>query len=82
MKKVIFTGTATAALRKHANRAKMIEDKIMQYATEPASQANNVSALAGSVYLRLRVGNYRVVFTETSDTLTVIKIAPRGSVYK
>lgn len=60
----------------------MIEDKIMQYATEPASQANNVSALTGSVYLRLRVGNFRVVFTETPDTLTVIKIAPRGSVYK
>jgi hypothetical protein len=29
----------------------------------------------------MRIGDYRVVFVETATALTVIKIAPRGSVY-
>jgi mRNA interferase RelE/StbE len=31
--------------------------------------------------MRLRVGDYRVIFEETADEMIVTKIGPRGSVY-
>ena len=31
---------------------------------------------------RLRVGKYRVLFTIVGDTILVVKIGPRGDVYK
>jgi mRNA interferase RelE/StbE len=40
-----------------------------------------VKALQGSTALRLRVGDYRVVFEETDQEIIVTKIGPHGSVY-
>ena len=37
--------------------------KIEQYAEFPEALANQVSSLTNSDYLRLRVGNYRVIFS-------------------
>ena len=31
---------------------------------------------------RLRVGKYRVLFTIVGDTILIVKIGPRGDVYK
>ncbi|MGJ5175922.1 type II toxin-antitoxin system RelE family toxin [Bradyrhizobium oligotrophicum] len=56
--------------------------KIEQYARDPAEQANNVKKLKGSVLLRLRVGDFRVVFTETDDAINVHDIGPRGDIYE
>lgn len=66
-----------------ANTARTIRAKIAQYAEEPASLANNVKALKGEegIY-RLRVGDWRVLFTETGEILAILKIAPRGDVYE
>jgi len=47
MKSVLYTRTAATALRKHANRAKLIRSKIRQYADDALSQANNVKPLVG-----------------------------------
>lgn len=55
--------------------------KIEAYAADPVSQANNVQALKGSTALRLRVGDFRVVFEETDAQIVVTLIGPRGSVY-
>lgn len=82
MKTVAFSRTAANALRKHANRAKAIMAKIDQYAANPAAQANNVRALTGSPYLRLRVGDFRVIFSEDTATINIIDIGPRGGVYE
>jgi mRNA interferase RelE/StbE len=82
MKSILFTRTAATALRKYANRAKLIRTKIEQYADDPSSQANNVKSLVGVDAKRLRVGNFRVIFTETTDTITVLDIGPRGGVYQ
>ena len=81
MKTIVYTVTAALALRKHANRAKLIRSKITQYATNPASQANNVKRLTGVDALRLRVGDFRVIFSETAEKITVIDIGPRGDIY-
>jgi mRNA interferase RelE/StbE len=82
MKVVVYTRTAATALRTHANRAKIIRSKIGQYAANASSQANNVTALVGVDAKRLRVGAYRVIFTETPDTITVLDIGPRGGIYE
>jgi mRNA interferase RelE/StbE len=78
MKTVFYTRTAATALRRHSNRAKLIRAKINQYAKNPVAQANHVIALTGSDYLRLRVGDFRIVFAETDDT--IIDIGPRGGI--
>jgi mRNA interferase RelE/StbE len=72
---------AARALRRHANRADMISDEIRQYAADPLSLANNVKVLAGADALRLRVGDFRILFTETNDTITILDIGPRGEIY-
>ncbi len=81
MKPIVYTVGAAHALRKHANRVKLIRSKITQYATNPASQANNVKRLTGVDALRLRVGDFRVIFSETAEKITVIDIGPRGDIY-
>ena len=82
MKTVVYSIPAADALRKHANRAKLIRSKVTQYANDPAAQANNVKRLTGINALRLRVGDFRVIFTETEATITVLEIGPRGDIYE
>ena len=74
MKRIAFTKAAARALQRHSNRAATIRDKIKAYATDPASQANNVRKLIGSDACRLRVGDFRVLFVETADTITILDI--------
>jgi len=38
MKAIIYTATATRALVRHANKAKLIQSKIAQYAESPAGK--------------------------------------------
>ena len=65
------------------NEADRIREKIRQYADEPKSLANNVKALAGSPYVRLRVGDGRVIMDDSERAvLAIIKIGPRGDVYE
>jgi mRNA interferase RelE/StbE len=60
----------------------LIRAKINQYAVDPASLAQNVKALKGEDgVLRLRVGDWRVVFSETLEVIDVIKIASRADAY-
>jgi mRNA interferase RelE/StbE len=39
------------------------------------------AATVGVDAKRLRVGDFRVVFTETIDTITILDIGPRGGIY-
>jgi len=54
--------------------------QIAQYAESPAAQARNVKALTGVDAFRLRVQNFRVLFHETADTITILDIGPRGGI--
>jgi len=68
----------------YKNIAAKIEGKIKQYAADPASQANNVKAMQGDEFkgcLRLRIGDWRVIFSESGRVIDVRKIASRGSIY-
>ena len=62
--------------------SRRIRQKVDQLASNPEALANNVSALKGGEGLmRLRVGDWRVIYTENLVVLLVIKVSPRGSAY-
>lgn len=63
--------------------SKRIRSKVRQLAHDPESLANNVKALRGSEDLmRLRVGDWRVIYTTGLVVLHVLKVASRGSAYE
>jgi mRNA interferase RelE/StbE len=80
---VRYVGHASRMLKRIDRRtARRIHEKIDQLAVDPAALTNNVSALKGeSGLLRLRVGRWRVIYSEEEGVLLVLKIAPRGSAY-
>lgn len=81
-RQITFTKQAAKTLLKMpANTARLIRGKIDQLAADPESLANNVKALKGSDYNRLRVGDWRVIYTIDMVVLAIIQIAPRGGVY-
>jgi mRNA interferase RelE/StbE len=82
MKTVAWTRIALRHLRAHSNRARQIRAKIDQYAADPASLANNVIQLTGSATKRLRVADFRVLFTEGETTITVLDVGPRSGIHE
>jgi len=82
VKPITYTRAATRALRRMpVTTAARIVAKVEEYATAPASLANNVKALKGRDGIRLRVGDWRVIMDD-GVVLAVLEIAPRGSVYE
>ncbi len=82
MKKIAYSKSSLKVLRRlPRNEAERIISKIEQYAKEPKSLANNVKALVGSSYIRLRVGDWRIVMDDQGNVLEVIKIGARGEIY-
>jgi mRNA interferase RelE/StbE len=82
VKQVVYLAAALKSLRKHRSDAARIVAKVDDYATDPGSLANKVTKLVGSEEMRLRVGDYRVVFSETEKEIIVSRIGPRGSIYE
>lgn len=82
MKPATYTRAALKALRKMpVDVAERIIGKNEQYAADPASQANNVTALKGREGIRLRVGDWRVIMNDDGVVLAVLDIGSRGSIY-
>lgn len=82
MRDVIYSAAAAKVLRRMpATDEQRIRAKVDQYANNPASLANNVKALKGSPFIRLRVGEWRVVIDDRHRVLSVLKVGPRGGVY-
>jgi mRNA interferase RelE/StbE len=80
--KIAYSNGALRALRRLPFKtAALIRSKIGQYATNPAALANNVIRLKGSPYLRLRVGDWRVIFEVSGGTLMVLDAGHRSSIY-
>lgn len=83
MREVAYAKSALRTLRKiPANDAHRLVSKIQQYATDPRSLANVVKALTGSPYVRLRVGDWRVIMDDRGNVLEILKIGSRGSIYE
>lgn len=83
MKKISYTKKAMKDLAKMPrNTQQNVRAKINQYADNPASLANNVIKMTGEVGYRLRVGSYRVRFDENDTVIDILRVLPRGEVYK
>jgi mRNA interferase RelE/StbE len=83
--KVVFRRAAEKALQRiSADRRRQILSRIKEVAENPNTRNIGVKQLSGSDLFRLRVGNYRVLFTldESETVLTIELIRPRGDVYK
>lgn len=61
---------------------KLIEAKLEAYALDPAAFANMVITLQGDSGLRMRIGDYRVIFELTADRVLVSRIAHRREAYR
>ena len=81
MKTVRYTTEALRNLKRHGNMAARIRRAVEEYAADPAAHVNNVTQLVGSSSSRMRVGDYRVIFVETTTELSVVRVGPRGGVY-
>ena len=80
MKTVTYTLTADRALaRLPSETRERIEAKIERYA---ATGQGDVKAMKGVPVLRLRVGNYRVIFTEDHQVLDVLDVGDRSQIYQ
>lgn len=85
MYQIQYRSSAAKMLQRlSSNVAKTIVRKINQLAENPYAPSNNVTRLIGEPGYRLRVGNWRVLYEIHDDTLVIeiIKIGPRGGVYR
>ena len=85
MYRVVFTKRVDRTLRKMSrNRARLIREKLDQLAQDPYARNPNVTKLQSRPGYRLRVGDWRVLYELEDDRLVimVLKIAPRGGVYR
>ncbi|MEW5828965.1 MAG: type II toxin-antitoxin system RelE/ParE family toxin [Chloroflexota bacterium] len=85
MYKVIFTAQAAKTLLKMPrNTAQAIREKLDQVAADPFASIPNAKKLQGRPGYRLRVGDWRVIYEINRDEVVIIvlKIAPRGEVYR
>ncbi len=85
MYRIVFAKRADQVLRKISrNRARLIREKLDQLAQDPYARNPNVTKLQGRPGYRLRVGDWRVIYELENDQLMilVLKIAPRGEVYR
>jgi mRNA interferase RelE/StbE len=79
MKPITYTPTAARALTRLQKPARLaVVEKLGRYAE---TGAGDVRALTGRPGVRLRVGDYRVVFTETDDAIQVLAIGHRRDIY-
>jgi len=84
MFRVTFSKNADKALRRMPrNNAVLLANKIKELASDP-KKMRNVKKLTNHPGYRLRVGNWRIVYTVNDDELLIhaITIKTRGEVYK
>ena len=81
--KITYTKQATKTLRTMPrNTATRILTAIEKVAENPATADLDIRALQGRDGYRLRVGDWRVIYSQDGVVLAVERIAPRGKVYK
>jgi mRNA interferase RelE/StbE len=82
---VAYTADAIRTLsRMDRTAARRIRSKILALARDPRAPNNNVKKLTGVEGYRLRVGDWRVIYTLKHEVFTVIviRIGHRSEVYE
>lgn len=79
MKAITYDKAALQGLTKLPKAARLaVLAKVERYA---ATGAGATKALVGRPGVRLRIGDYRVVFHETAETIEVFAIGDRRDIY-
>jgi mRNA interferase RelE/StbE len=65
------------------NTAKRIRFKLLALANDPFARNRNVKKLSGRDAWRLRIGDWRALYTVDTDNqiISIMVIRPRGSAY-
>ena len=80
MKPISYTSAALSELRKlPTNVRERVIEKLHRYAE---TGAGDVKALSGQPGARLRVGDYRIVFVESANSISVRAIGHRREIYE
>ena len=80
---VILSAAASRQLRKlELVWRQRIEQRLRDYAADPASNSGSVKMMKGDKRMRLRVGDYRIIFTSDGIVLSVTEIGHRRDVYR
>jgi mRNA interferase RelE/StbE len=82
---VTYTADAIRSLsRMDPAIAKRIRSKVLTLAGDPNAANNNVKKLVGVEGYRLRVGDWRVIYTLKHRTMTVVvvRVGHRSEVYE
>lgn len=81
----MFTMAASRRLRSMRSATeRTIIGKIEALAANPLARSSNLTALRGVDGFRLRVGDWRVLYTVNTETktLAIAAIVPRGEAYR
>jgi mRNA interferase RelE/StbE len=80
VKQIAYSTAARRQFRKlPAGVRKQIEAKLARYAQ---TGVGDVKPMTGQAALRLRVGDYRVIFSETVSAVTVLVAGHRRDIYR
>ena len=82
---VVITKDARRRLRRvPRNTERTIIGKIDDLAANPFAPNNNVTALTAVDGFRLRIGDWRVLYTLDTGTrtMTIVAVVPRGDAYR
>jgi len=64
------------------NEARRIVRKIEQYAVDPQALAKVVKRIRNRSGLRMRIGDWRVIFDDDGRVMLILWVGPRGEAYK
>jgi len=80
---IVFTPEAAREFEALDSTVKeRVEAALDQLALTPLSLRNQIKRLKGQTALRLRVGDWRIIFQLRSDEILVLMIAHRSEAYR
>jgi mRNA interferase RelE/StbE len=83
MLEITYSKQAVKSLRTmQPKAAQRILSAIEKLAADPASTELDIKALQGRDGYRLRVGDWRILYSQDGVILAIEKIAPRGKAYR
>ena len=82
MYKIVFTNRAIKDLKKMEENVKLrIARKLKEYTKEPLKHARKLIDPKIGGY-RFRIGDYRIIFDIDNNTIVVLRVGHRKSIYK